>query len=127
MTSDHSRGLRAIVIWSPDVFSSNPLNQQRSQLSSRYWTISRNGGEVTVRWTLLSGISGVERASPVRRRAFFPACFRFVFSAGDRERNRLFVLFRIILCVSRYSGTCPSFLLILCWLCCDTAWFGGSV
>ncbi len=32
------------------------------QLSFEYWTILRNGGEVTVNWTELSRISGVEAA-----------------------------------------------------------------
>ena len=48
------------------------LNQHLNQLSAAYWTISKNGGEVTVKATVSDSISSVFLASSVRSKALFP-------------------------------------------------------
>jgi len=76
MACVYSSMVWAMVICLPTESALSPLNQQRIQLSLRYCTISRNGGEVTVRCTESSRISEVLRVSRVSRTAFFSRPFQ---------------------------------------------------
>ncbi len=88
--------------------ASIPQNQHRNQLSFAYWTVSRKGGEVTVRLTDSSGIGGaVNPESPVRKRSLFPALFSLVRSSGVRSLTSDRVFLRIRSRIFRYSGTYP--------------------
>jgi hypothetical protein len=65
---DHCSTVLAMVMFFSICFISILLNQQRSQLSWEYCTISKKGGDVTVNCTDASGMEKVCRASASRKR-----------------------------------------------------------
>src|SRR5205814_2823188 len=111
------------VSWT--ALASRPRKQQRSQLSSAYWTTLRNGGDVTTSETELHGISGDSFAGPVRRRAFSATCSRVWRVAELTSPSSCRVFFRRSFVTSRRGGVWPRRSLIVCWDLTDTAGLGG--
>ena len=120
-TSRASAALRSMAA------ASMPLNQQRSQLSFAYCTVSRNGGEVTVSATEASGICGVSQASAAMKtacRARRRIASRRGASRPDSScRDFLAIRSRTFL----YGGAWRRLRLIRTCPSRDAAWFGGSV
>ena len=127
MIPSQSVSFLVVDIFFPINSASRPLNQHLSQLSAAYCTISKKGGDVTVRETVLSKISGVSRASFIRKSddgatfARFSFCFSLIPCSNDQ------VFFRIISRTSRYGGVWLRSWFMVIWRSGETAWFGGRV
>src|SRR5262245_9052606 len=125
MASFHSSSFRGTV--SLTALASTPRNQQRSQLSVAYWTISRKGGDVTIKATELARILGVASHGPIRSRASGATLAMACRSAGPHSLSKDSDFLRMIPGTSRRDGTCWRRSLILRWDLTETAWFGGKV
>src|SRR5690349_9061686 len=89
-----------------------PRNQQRNQLSSAYWTTSRNGGDVTTRDTELSGSSRVSSAGEFKNLAL-PAMLASVLrTSGKQSLRSCFDFLTMSFETSRRGGVWLRFVLI---------------
>src|ERR1017187_6491815 len=102
MTSFHASSFFGTV--NLTVFGSIPANQQRSQLSSAYWTTSRNGGDVTTSEMELLRIFGVAAAGVVSKRDF-AATLASVFRVAESQSPKSCRdFFKITFTTSRGGG-----------------------